>query len=270
MAKKKETTEVATKTEETALAIPEGAWGCENLAAEDILISKVLLMQGQSTIVQNGEAVPGQLIDSVTKEPMGGFDPKSKNKIPVELVAFYSTKTWVISERPVKRKPGEDKFVFQAEIPQDMDNINWPQEETIGEVEVRRDRSINFFCLKTSDVAAGPCVPILVSFRRTGYMAGKKLTSMGKKLQAYNQPLAAQVFQLGVEQQEKDGNKYWKFDVIPGRQSSKVELAKSFEWFQVVKQKPDTIKVDDSDLREDTTGGAAPSVSDTGEDNIDY
>jgi hypothetical protein len=161
MAKKKEATELAeVKNEVPALVVPEGAWGCENLASEDILISKVLLMQGQSAIVQNGEAVPGQLIDSVTKEPLGGFDPKSKNKIPLELVAFYSTKTWVISERPVKRKPGEDKFTFQMEIPQSLENVSWPQEETIGEVEIRRDRSINFFCLRTADIASGrSCYP---------------------------------------------------------------------------------------------------------------
>jgi hypothetical protein len=271
MAKKKEETKEVAAKQETALAVPNGSWGSENLAQDDILISKLLLMQGQSKLVQDRAANIGEVIDSVTKEVVGGA--VGKDKKPIELIGFHSTKTWVISEREVPKKAGEEKkFEFRQEIPMGPDNLGWEQEETINGVEIRRDRNINFYCLKVADVKEGNAIPVIVSFRRTGYMAGKKLTTMGQKLKAFNQPLAAQVFQLGVEQAEKDGSKYWKFDIVPGRKSEAAELAEAFKWYTIVKQKPESVRVDDSDLREEATAApvAGASVSDAGEDNISY
>lgn len=233
---------VAKKEEQTtdvALA-PQRAWGSENLSNKDILVPKLLLMQGLSDLVMKGEASAGQICDSVTGEVMGGV--KGKEVTPVDFIAFNSFNTWVIFEETAA---GEMEYVKTVSI--DATNENWAYEEEVNGVQVRRDRCLNFYVLLPKEIVEGAAFPKIISFRRTSGKAGRKLVTFAAKLRAFNRAMATKVFTLTPAFQENDKGKFYVFDIGMGRDTSVKEQNAAFEWYEALKTA--TVKVDDSDLK---------------------
>lgn len=245
---KKETKEEknlpAAKEATEIMEMGSGAWGSEGLESSDILVSKILLMQGQSKFVQRGDAAIGQLVDSVTGEVLGGVtNSKTKEITPIELIAFSSFKTLITS-----KKVG-DKFEFMKVEPMGPDNVNLAPEEVVDGLTIRRDRCLNFYVLRPEDIKAGNAFPYLLSVRRTSYKAGRQITTMGQKLKAFKQPLAAKCIQLGVEFKENDQGAFWAFTASPGRVSTQEELKEAHRWYTAFKTQ--SVRHDDSDLKEE-------------------
>jgi hypothetical protein len=233
--------QVATLQAESLPAIPTGAWGSENISAKDFIIPKILVMQGQSTFVTEGTAMVGQLVNSVSREVLGGKWGKDKDQ-PLNFICFYTFKTWIESE-----KRG-DKFEFVRQIPMDARNEDLPVEYTENGKVMRRDRSINAYCLLPSDITKGEgVIPYIISFRRTSYQAGKKLSSFLGKLADFRQPAAAREFKLTVLQRENEKGKFCTFDIEMLGATQPAHLAVAYQWYQKVKSA--ALKIDDSDLR---------------------
>ena len=243
----KETKAVATvaQTQEVALTAPtKQAWGSEDLSATGIIMPKLLLMQGLSKFVTEGEAAQGQIVNSLTKEVVGGItNIKTKAGTAVDLVAFKAFKTWLEFEK----ENGE--WVYKKGYPMTADNVNFKQEEIINGVEIRRDRCLNYYCLQPSKVASGEALPVVVSFRRTSMKAGKKLATMAAELKALGgKPLAFKHFSLSAVPLQKDDKTFWGFEVEYGERSTEAELNEAFKWYSALKSIE--AKIDDSDLRE--------------------
>ena len=62
------------------------AWGDAPVSARDIIIPKILAMQGLSELVTDGKAKFGDFVDSVTHQVLGSIDK------PLEFVPFHMTK----------------------------------------------------------------------------------------------------------------------------------------------------------------------------------
>jgi hypothetical protein len=220
---------------------PAGAWGSENISAKDFIIPKILLMQGQSSFVTEGSAMVGQLVDSVSRELLGGKWGRDNDK-PLNFIPFYTFRTWVENE-----KKG-DKFEYVRQLPMDAANEDLPLEYKDGDKIMRRDRCINVYVLLPEQLEAKQGIlPYVISFRRTSYTAGKKLSTFLGKLADFNLPAAAKNFKLSVLQKENDLGKFCTFDVEMLKDSKPEHMSVAYEWYKRVKNS--TVKVDDSDLK---------------------
>lgn len=257
--------EVATPTQEVAKTTltsvpaaqgPDAAWGSENVSGQDLLVSKLLVMQGLSKLVSDGDANVGQIRDSLEGKLLGG-----KEK-PVDVIAFTSFRTWVIFEKI----DGKDEYVKTE--PMTPDNENWLGNEIVGGVEIRRDRCLNFYVLRPEEIKEGMAFPYLVSFRRTSSQAGKKLSTFAAKLKAFGKPMAAKVVSLSVQAMENDKGKFFGFDVNITRDSTEAEIAEAKKWYLTLKTAK--VTVDDSDLKKNASGDIVPGSPGTPDGTTEY
>jgi hypothetical protein len=229
--------------------VPNTAWGAEEISADDILLPKILLMQGLSQAVTDEKARIGDMLDNLNGQVIG-----DKNT-PVEIIVFKTTKTWIIFED--KNNTGSMEYVRQE--PMTAANQNWPMEEVMGGLKVRRDRALNFYCLLPSQIASGEAFPYLVSMRRTSYTAGKKLVTYFTKLKLANQPTASRVFALSCKKQENDKGTFYVFDAAMSRQSTPEEIKAAHDWYQIISTA--TVRVMDTDLEAEAGGiGNSPAI----------
>lgn len=229
-----ETTAVATKAPQELAPSNGPIWGNENIDSADIMIPKILLMQGLSEAVNDGKAAQGDMIDSLETKKLG-----DRNS-PVEIIPICTNKTWIVSRKEKKAS----KFEYVETIPMTAENskLAMEEEEKDGSV-IRRDRSLNFYVLLASDVEG---LPYVVSFRRTSYTAGKKLITHFQKMQMLRQPPAAKTLMLSCVQDKNDMGTYFKFDVSTGRVSKPEEVATAKQWYETIQG---GVKVDESDVK---------------------
>lgn len=254
--KKQENKNVPAKKEETALSAPmDQAWGSEGLDSKDILVPKLLLMQGLSKKVNEGEAQQGQVVDSISGKVVGGIkNIKTKEGEPITMIAFSSFKTWIESE-----KIG-DKYEYRKQYAMTPENADQAQEEVVNGISVRRDRCLNFYVLLKDQIADGTAFPYCVSFRRTSMKAGRKIATIAAQLKALgSKPLAFKNLHLSVTHMQNDQGQFWGFDVGAGENSSTQELNEAFRWHQALKTS--TVRVDDSDLKQPEKSPAASEES---------
>lgn len=234
--------EVAKKQKQEVVVAPEavGSWGSENLDSKDMIVPKLLVMQGMSKLVTDGVAMVGQIRESIEGNLLGGI-VKPKEMQPIEVIFFGSFKTWVVYEN----ENGMDQY--KGTVPFSVENQDWQLNEVVDGVAVRRDKTLNFYCLTVADIKAGMVFPYVVSFRRTSMPAGKKLATIAKKLSAFNKPMAYKVFNLGVEMKENDKGKFFVPTIEATRDSTEAELKEAYKWHLTMKSA--SVKVDDSDLK---------------------
>lgn len=241
-----------------AASAAEAAWGSEGIGGGDLLIPKLTIMQGLSKLVTAGEAMVGEIRDSLSGDHKGG--KKGKEVTPVPMIAFQSFKTWVVFEK----RNGKDEYV--KTIPITAENEGLAINEVVGGVEVRRDKCLNFYVLLPSEIAEGMAFPYLVSFRRTSSQAGRKLATFSAKLRAFKRPMASKVFDLGVETLENDKGTFFGYTIAMGRDATPQELAEARKWYDTLKTA--TVKHDDSDLKD--SAAARPTAQAPSDDSTDY
>lgn len=231
----------------------------EVIESSDIVLPKILLMQSTSQMVHDEKASPGDLRDSLNNSLMG-----NKEKA-LDVIFFYHTKSWVINEMI------DGKWEFKERVPYTVENSVWRKqwEDTIDGVQIRRDESIDLYCALPGEIEKGTFLPYLISFRRTSYLAGKKILTtletlrMGKK----RRPLASVVFSVLPEKKQTDKGTFHVLNVTRGRETTDVEMQAILPWFRLVKASG--VKVDDSDLHSEAQQPASvqPQAS---ADNISF
>ena len=188
----------------------------------DILLPKLLLMQGLSILVSDERAKAGDIVDSLTGEVLGGKDKA------VEIIPFYMTRSFVVSERM-----GE-KFEFKGIVPCDSTNAHWREkdhrEEKVNGVITRRDYSLDFYCLLANQPDS---LPYQISFRRTSNRAGKQLntqmmlgTALKRKPESYH---------LGCKKTENDMGVYYVFEISKGKFLTPAQTEHVAKWTALIK-----------------------------------
>lgn len=197
---------------------------------QDILIPKILLMQGQSDMVLGGDASFGEFRNSVTKEKLG--DTKSA----VKILPFYMTKTWIVS-----KKDGE-RWVYHGIEDYDATKRHEFTEEHNGEW-FKYEESLNFYCfLKDSEL------PIIVSFKSTSKRAGQNIYTQMYVINKSMKKLPFSTwFDLKAVKETKNGNTYAKSDVVASDEANNDDITKCKNWFGIVKQNSHSFRVDDSE-----------------------
>lgn len=200
----------------------------------DIILPKILVMQGLSELVADGKALMGELRDSLDGKLLAAKDGK------LEVIPFHSSKSWIIFEEH------KGKLEYKKTVPWSAQNADWEWTANVDGVNVRRDQCLNFYCLVASEIKEESFMPYMLSFRRTSYKAGKKLVTAKEKLKMFKRPLASKVFELSAMKTENDLGTFYVFDIAQSRDTSGEELEAVKAWFDMVQTA--NVKVDDSDL----------------------
>jgi len=205
--------------------------------ARDLIIPKILLMQGLSKMVTDEKALMGEMRDSLDNMLLG-----NKEK-PVEFIPLHMNKTWVIFEE----KNGKEEF--KAIVPFTMENCDWEWNTVIDGVKIRRDQAMNYFCILPSEIDTGEFMPYLISFRRTSFTAGKKLYTAKEKAKMFGRPMCSNVFKLLCRKTENDKGAFYVYDVEKSRTTTPEELKAIKPWFDIITKS--SVKVDNTDLEEE-------------------
>ena len=105
------------KTTTTELAPMDlSAWGVEETTTKDLLIPRLMIMQGLSQNVIDGKAKMGDVVDSMANEVIGGKDK------PVKFLPFKVEKIFYVEEW----KEGHRKFSAIEQV--SVDILNRPYE----------------------------------------------------------------------------------------------------------------------------------------------
>lgn len=220
-------------------------FGSGDITSQDIVIPKVLTMQGLSKLVTDGVAKFGDFIDSISSEVIGNYEKK-----PVEFIPFHMEKQWIVS-----KKVG-DKFNYVKTEPCTPVNENRQWEEIIDGVVYKNERQLSFYCILPSD----PSIPYIIQFKGTSAKAGKELaTQMYIKNRAVGKVPPAKVMVLKGEKTQNDKGIFVKMKTAVVRDSTPNEIKTCLEWFQVIKK--GNVKVDDSDTESEMHNSPASEES---------
>lgn len=191
------------------------------VSATDILIPRLNLQQAISEMVQKGLAKAGDVIRSTDKKAL---------PMPLEVVPIIFKKRWQI-KRSAKENDSRGEFVESVPWTPESDKapLNWRD----GAWRYWRDLNLDLYCLlakdikddiesfkqfeETGELPEASCMPVVISFQRTSYKAGKAFAThfmqcadvaqrSGKDVPPYGY-----VFELGKEFVEKDNSWYeWR------------------------------------------------------------
>lgn len=253
------------KKETSAVAMQSQTPGGEVLSS-DVLIPRLLLMQGLSDFVAARKAQMGDMVRSTTAEKLGG--PET----PIEFIPLTFQNKWMIQELVGK------KFEFRKMLPRDhgMEDAkkqetektgeNLPWDFTQGGTTWRRVKVIECFALLPSDIAAfqeelaraeregdmpdmnKTLLPVVISFRSTSYTAGRAVVTHFTKaagMAKYGAKAHGFTLKLSCSQDSNDQGTFYVYDVQSGRRCTPLEFEKASEWFgllgssQVVVDEPE-------------------------------
>lgn len=201
---------------------------------KDIMIPRILLMHGTSTLVGQQKAIQGDIIDSVSAEVL------AKSGKPVELIPIKQLdKEWNVEKYVERGKQG--KYEFERTDPWDESLKNELEFTENGE-KFRRNARLSFYVLLARDAKSNH-LPYMISFQRTSYTAGRNIASFfSEALFAFKKgdkksiPMS-QVFELGCSVQQGDMGAYYVMDCKRGRIASEEELEKAKYWFTQLRTK---------------------------------
>lgn len=243
----------------------------------DLLIPKVLLMQGLSEFVNERKAAQGDIVRSTTGEILGG---PSK---PVEFIPISYQNVWVMQE-----KVGQ-KFEFRGIEPMTASNQNLPWEFKDKGADWKRVKCINLFALLPSDIekekaavektvktgempdASVALMPVMISFRSTSYNAGKKVATHFANVESLKarypkhystlKPYCS-TLQLGCYADKNDLGQFYVFEVGNGGKTAEEYQKQAAAWEATLGE--GSYRVDNSDLSGE--GVTAP----VGEEDVNY
>lgn len=233
-----------TKADETTKAVSVDVnQGWDNdvyLGANDIIIPKILPMQGLSVMVADGKAMMGEFRDSLSGEKLGSIAE------PIPFIPFHVEKVWDILE-----EDGDQyKWVRSEPLIEDPTkagyNDNLPWTDKVDGIEVKRVRRMNFYVMLPSQIDAGIAVPYVLSFKSTSYREGKKLfTQMYMRNRKANLPPPGYTFILSGVKQKNDKGTFIVPTIELGPLTPASQISECLSWYKLIKK--GAVKVDDTE-----------------------
>lgn len=238
--------------------------------ASDVVIPRMLLMQGQSDFVQERKAASGDIVRSTDVAKIGSPDKM------LDFIALAApSATWTIQVKAAGAKKWEFRRIEKRDASNDTLPWTFHSDKDGNEVtagsrenthEGRRVKVLSFFALLPQDIAAERAelekaakgevpdlskalMPILIAFRSTSYKAGKELTTLFAQAQKFNQKIYRYIVQLGCEMETKDDNSYYVFKVDRSKPTavSAEDLPTVEYWANICEQQADSLKIDSTD-----------------------
>lgn len=232
-------------SKEISTATELSAWGdAPSISSQDILISKILLMQGLSQLVSDEEALMGEFRDSVTKDYLGKAGSE-----PIEAVPFHMEKSWVTVTAEGNEFRGITPYVEGQEKPR--------TEELDGE-DVNNYYTLTFYVLLKKDLenfdkTGVKPMPCAVSFKSKSLRAGKALaTQMYVRNRGANLTPAGVICNFDAKKTKNDKGTFYVFDITPGDKTKDEWQLVALDWLKTIKA--GATKTDTSDFGVETSG----------------
>ncbi len=218
---------------------PPGLVGvAANISSSDIQIPTLMLMQSNSTFVEENDNInSGDFIHSITMDCWG-----KKDSDPVDLIFFDMFKTQVVSDVTDRKK-------WVASLPWQPDMELDPYEQLEKDKLIRREKCFNYICFRSLEVVelANPvngeilytASPIVIKFKGGSLKNGKRLNQVFQDMATFEAPSWALRFNLTARHEENEKGKYWAYDFKKGVQSPmemQSAAAKLCQQFQTAKR----------------------------------
>ncbi len=258
------------KENTSALASIQGGSGQEILSS-DIILPRLLLMQGLSELVSARKAQQGDFVRSTTSEKLG--DPES----PVQFIPLKMTSDWVNFERL------NGKWEFRGMESRNAKNEDLPWEYKQNGADWKRMKTLNVFALLPADIAAyqkeikaaaekgeipdldKTLLPVVLTFRSTSFNAGKGVATLFAKvqdMQQHNPQVRPYHYSLTLSaaQETNDKGTYYVFTV---GKTNKVDMAlvkEAARWYEIL-TKTSNVRIDADDTGDVQTDAKAAQAA---------
>lgn len=208
-----------TKATTTELAPMDlSVWGVEETTTKDLLIPRLMVMQGLSQNVIDGKAKMGDVVDSMANEVIGGKDK------PVRFLPFKVEKIFYVEEW----KDGSWKFSAIEQVT--VDNLNTPNEVVRDGKKFKYTYTLNFFVL-----LEGKGLPYLLAFKSTSMRSGKALfTKMYVDNRALGKAPCANWFNLVVDMTKNAKGTYATISAQVADEATREDQMKALDWFKTL------------------------------------
>jgi hypothetical protein len=242
--------------------------GPEQSVSREIVIPKILIMQGQSPRVLDQENNFGELVDTMNWEVLASASGKNKEAMPLEFTPFHWVKLWIN-----KYQVG-DKWFFHS-----IDNIDHtnealnPFEEWQGtDREGKPCNMKRVFMHLFYVLVPGKPLPYTLGFRGSSKKAGDSLMTqmyvankMLKNVENYMRSPMGAMMQATPVKKTKDGNTFIELEIKKLRESSKEEAMEALQWYKTVNA--GEARVDHSDIEQE---GKSEAPQGTVPDDIEF
>lgn len=227
------------KKETSAMTIPDafkkkGA-GPSVIDRADMLIPKLLVMQGLSNLVAEGRASMGDVVNSVTGEKV-----ISKG----EWINFVPLMTFKTVEYYNTSAPGKPKRE-RVEPWSATKHTNTDWEQVIEGVKFRVMETLNFYVFLEKDLSSPAALPYLIKFQSTQRTTGKKLITHFMQMEMMQAEPWFGVLALTTNVQKNDKGVFAVPDIKPVGQTDAKYAPKIAQWIDVISK--GAVVVDDSD-----------------------
>ncbi len=246
----------------------------------DILIPRLLLMQGLSDYVSERKAQQGDMIRSTTIEKLGNDSTAPVDFIPLKITMEYREEEKVM-----------EKFKFRRSVPRTHANENLPwtfyrnpqgqdfdKPGVLGATEWRRVKVINCFALLPQDIDAfqvemarvsesgempdltKTVLPVMISFKSTSFNAGKSVSTFFAQVEEMKQHAPgvrahAYTLPLTCAPDKNDKGNYFVFKVGSPKKLDAKYLPQAERWLNTLHALKE-IKIDDSGDDSETVEGS--------------
>lgn len=210
----------------------------------DLVIPRLLLNQLTSKAVGAGKAKIGEIMNSLTGNIVAAPD-KELIYIPLTLKKYWK-KFEVVNG--TKKYRGTEPYTSK--------NADRELKETIGTVGWEYDLVIDCFGFTEDDVKNPASLPSVLSFTRTSYNAGKKISTHMKMLEMANLEYFAKLISISVNKQQNDKGIFYTFDIqTKGEDTPEAYAHQILKWNKVLNDATAKIVVDEAEDEVQTSGG---------------
>lgn len=172
MSKDKELATKASAEVAQHAALVDDVFGDLAIEQSDLVIPKVLLMQPVSAMVAEGKAQIGDFRHSLSGEKLGTILD------PLVIVPFHYSKCIDIVDGATGKLIRKDEY--------NIANAKLPREDKENGQPIRRYQRMDFFCMVPKLLESGSSLPVVVSFKSTGYRAGGIILTQWQDINAGN------------------------------------------------------------------------------------
>ena len=230
-----------------AVGAPQADTSGQNILSSDILLPRILLMQGLSPLVsEKRKFAIGDIIRSISEEKIGD------DKHPIKFIPLRFDNFWVVKEA---KSPGKkQKFVRLEPRNAKNETLEWDFVEN-GK-QMQRVKALNVLALLESDIERAKektedglpdlnktLLPVMISFQSTSYKAGQSVVTHFAAARKNNVAPYRYGLTLECYQDKNDQGVFMVWKVGPSYPASQDAVKEATEWVHELKNRG-TINVD--------------------------
>lgn len=249
-----------TEVVKTNTNMPATFMQSEQVLKSDIVIPKLLLMQGLSDFVSDRKAQAGDMVRSTNAEALGS------DKKPMDIIPLTFQNLWMVSEN----LSGDGKtFDFTGYEARTIHNENEEWEFFKDGHKCKRTKVMNLFALLPQDIDAQSAMlaefektgaipdvdkallPIVIQFRSSSFKAGKDVATIFAKARSISEmtgkniPAYGTTLKLSCYQEKNDKGTFFIYSVSPAGKTKDTYLEVAKTWYEILMKQTAAIKVDE-------------------------